>query len=205
MWMLADLSVVAIAIVIERLFFFAASTATPRVCCAQIGQKIAADDLDGAIRCATRTRACCRSILRVRPRARREEPRRHHRRALDRADGEPQLARAQSRRHRYDRRHRAVRRPLRNRARHHPRLPRHRAQGQLDARRRRGRRFGSADHDRRRPVRRRRLGYFLQLLQDAHQGVQPRDDRRGQPAGRDAALPQHRRADPDRPLPADRP
>ena len=50
-------------------------------------------------------------------------------------------------------------------------------------------------------VRRRHLGHFLQLLQVAHQGVQPGHDRRRQPARRDAALPQHRCADPDRPLP----
>ena len=60
------------------------------------------------------------------------------------------------------------------------------------------RRIGSTDHDRRRSVRRRRVRDFLQLLQVAHQGVQPRDDRRGEPARRDAALPQHRCADPDR-------
>jgi hypothetical protein len=41
-------------------------------------------------------------------------------------------------------------------------------------------------------------GHLLQLLQDPHQGVQPGDDRGGQPARRDAPLPQHRRRDPDR-------
>ena len=45
-------------------------------------------------------------------------------------------------------------------------------------------------------------GGVLQLLQVAHQDLQPGDDRRRQPARRNAALPQHRRADSDRALSA---
>ncbi len=81
----------------------------------QIGTKVSADDLDGAIEICNEEPRHASADSRVRPAARRKEPRRHHRRALDRADGAPQLARAQSGDHRNDRRHRAVRRTVRNR------------------------------------------------------------------------------------------
>jgi len=48
MWMLIFLSIVAIAIVIERLLFFATQHSDSKALLRQIGQKIAADDLTGA-------------------------------------------------------------------------------------------------------------------------------------------------------------
>ncbi len=49
MWMLLVLSIVAIAIVIERLMFFAAQHSDSKGLLKALGQKIAADDLNGAM------------------------------------------------------------------------------------------------------------------------------------------------------------
>ncbi len=50
MWGLILLSIVAIAIVFERLFFFATQHSDSKALLKQIGQKIAADDLNGAVK-----------------------------------------------------------------------------------------------------------------------------------------------------------
>jgi biopolymer transport protein ExbB len=49
MWALLLLSIVAVAIVIERLFFFATQHSDSKALLRQLGQKIAADDLSGAM------------------------------------------------------------------------------------------------------------------------------------------------------------
>ncbi len=49
MWMLLVLSIVAIAIVIERLMFFASQHSDSKALLKALGQKIAADDLKGAV------------------------------------------------------------------------------------------------------------------------------------------------------------
>ena len=49
MWALLLLSIVAVAIVIERLFFFATQHSDSKSLLRQLGQKIAADDLTGAM------------------------------------------------------------------------------------------------------------------------------------------------------------
>src|ERR1700739_1297552 len=50
MWILLALSVIVVAIVIERLVFFASQHGDTKGLLRQIGAKIAADDLDGAIK-----------------------------------------------------------------------------------------------------------------------------------------------------------
>ena len=50
MWILLTLSVVVVAIVIERLVFFASQHGDTKGLLRTIGQKIAADDLDGAVK-----------------------------------------------------------------------------------------------------------------------------------------------------------
>jgi biopolymer transport protein ExbB len=50
MWALLALSVIAVAIVIERLFFFATQRSDARALLRQIGERIAADDLTGALK-----------------------------------------------------------------------------------------------------------------------------------------------------------
>jgi biopolymer transport protein ExbB len=50
MWMLLICSIVVVAIVIERLIFFASQHSDTKGLLRQIGAKIAADDLDGAIK-----------------------------------------------------------------------------------------------------------------------------------------------------------
>ena len=203
MWLLLLISIVGLAVVIERLVFFQSrSMAIRKVCCARSERRSPPTISTARSKSARRTSGMLPRILEFG--LRRGEKNRaditdalsialmEHLNSLERNLGD----------HRNDRRHRAVRRSLRNGSRHHPRLPRHRAQGQLDAGRRRGRRFGSADHDGHRSHHRRHRRRVLQLLQVAHQELQPRDDRRGQSARRDAALPQHRLADSDRALPA---
>jgi biopolymer transport protein ExbB/TolQ len=50
MWALLLLSIIAVAIVIERLLFFASQHSDSKGLLRAIGQKIAADDLNGAIK-----------------------------------------------------------------------------------------------------------------------------------------------------------
>ena len=50
MWALLILSIVAVAIVIERLFFFATQRSDSRALLRQIGERISADDLPGALK-----------------------------------------------------------------------------------------------------------------------------------------------------------
>ena len=63
MWMLLICSIVVIAIVIERLIFFASQHSDTKGLLRQIGQKIAADDLDGAIKICQNNKGMLPRIL----------------------------------------------------------------------------------------------------------------------------------------------
>ena len=63
MWMLLLLSVVAIAIVIERLLFFASQHSDSKGLLRALGQKIAADDLSGAIKVCQQNKGMLPKIL----------------------------------------------------------------------------------------------------------------------------------------------
>ena len=63
MWALLVLSVVAVAIVIERLFFFATQHADTRGLLRQIGDRIAADDLAGGLKICKQNRGMLPRIL----------------------------------------------------------------------------------------------------------------------------------------------
>jgi biopolymer transport protein ExbB len=63
MWMLLLLSVIAIAIVIERLFFFASQHGDSRGLLRQIGQRIAADDMEGALNVCRQNKGMLPRIL----------------------------------------------------------------------------------------------------------------------------------------------
>ena len=172
MWVLLVMSVIAVAIVIERLLFFASQHSDSKGLLKQIGQRIAADDLSGAIKICQQQKGMLPKILEF-GLLRGEK---------NRADITDALSIA-------------LMENLNTLERNLG------AQGQLDPGRRCGGRLGSPDHDCGRAVRCGRRRRLLQLLQDEDQGVQPGDDRRLEPAGGDAALPQHRRADSDRAVP----
>ncbi len=63
MWALLLLSVIAVAIVIERLFFFATQYSDSKALLKQLGQKIAADDLSGAMKTCQTTKGMLPRIL----------------------------------------------------------------------------------------------------------------------------------------------
>ena len=63
MWMLLALSIVAIAIVIERLLFFASQHSDSKGLLRAIGQRIAADDLPGAIKICRQNKGMLPKIL----------------------------------------------------------------------------------------------------------------------------------------------
>ena len=63
MWALLLLSVIAVAIVIERLFFFATQKSDARALLRQIGERIAADDLPGALKVVRQNRGMLPRIL----------------------------------------------------------------------------------------------------------------------------------------------
>jgi biopolymer transport protein ExbB len=63
MWMLLILSVVAIAIVIERLLFFSSQHSDSKGLLRALGQKIAADDLSGAIKVCQQNKGMLPKIL----------------------------------------------------------------------------------------------------------------------------------------------
>ncbi|MGB8266073.1 MAG: MotA/TolQ/ExbB proton channel family protein [Candidatus Velthaea sp.] len=63
MWILMVLSVLAIAIVIERLFFFATQHADSKALLRQIGQRVAADDLSGALKICQENKGMLPRIL----------------------------------------------------------------------------------------------------------------------------------------------
>ncbi len=63
MWMLLLLSIVAIAIVIERLLFFASQHSDSKGLLRALGQKIAADDLNGAIKVCQQNKGMLPKIL----------------------------------------------------------------------------------------------------------------------------------------------
>jgi biopolymer transport protein ExbB len=63
MWILILLSVLAIAIVIERLFFFATQHADSKSLLRQIGAKVAADDLGGALKICQQNKGMLPRIL----------------------------------------------------------------------------------------------------------------------------------------------
>lgn len=63
MWMLLILSVVAIAIVIERLLFFSSQHSDSKGLLRAIGQRIAADDLPGAIKICKQNKGMLPKIL----------------------------------------------------------------------------------------------------------------------------------------------
>ena len=63
MWALLALSVIAVAIVIERLFFFATQRCDARALLRQIGERIAADDLPGALKVVRQNRGMLPRIL----------------------------------------------------------------------------------------------------------------------------------------------
>ncbi len=63
MWILLLLSIVAIAIVIERLFFFATQHGDSKALLREIAQRIAADDIDGALRVCASNRGMLPRIL----------------------------------------------------------------------------------------------------------------------------------------------
>jgi biopolymer transport protein ExbB len=63
MWALLLLSVIAVAIVIERLFFFATQKSDSRALLRQIGERIAADDLPGALKVVRQNRGMLPRIL----------------------------------------------------------------------------------------------------------------------------------------------
>ena len=93
MWLLLLISVLGLAVVIERLVFFQMQHGDTKGLLRQIGTKVSADDLDGAIAVCKKTRGMLPRILEFGLAAARRT-RRHPRRALDRADGASQLARA---------------------------------------------------------------------------------------------------------------
>lgn len=63
MWILLALSVIVVAIVIERLVFFASQHGDTKGLLRQIGSKIAADDLDGAIKICQQNKGMLPRIL----------------------------------------------------------------------------------------------------------------------------------------------
>jgi len=63
MWALLLLSVIAVAIVIERLLFFASQKSDSRALLRQIGERIAADDLQGALKVTRQSRGMLPRIL----------------------------------------------------------------------------------------------------------------------------------------------
>jgi biopolymer transport protein ExbB len=63
MWILLVLSVVAIAIVIERLLFFASQHSDSKGLLRTLGQKIAANDLAGAIKVCQQNKGMLPKIL----------------------------------------------------------------------------------------------------------------------------------------------
>ena len=63
MWILLALSVIVVAIVIERLVFFASQHGDTKGLLRQIGAKIAADDLDGAIKICQQNKGMLPRIL----------------------------------------------------------------------------------------------------------------------------------------------
>jgi biopolymer transport protein ExbB len=63
MWALLGLSIIAVAIVIERLFFFATQRSDARALLRQIGERIAADDLPGALNVCRQSRGMLPRIL----------------------------------------------------------------------------------------------------------------------------------------------
>jgi biopolymer transport protein ExbB len=63
MWMLLVLSIVAIAIVIERLLFFSSQHSDSKGLLRALGQKIAADDLSGAVRVCQQNKGMLPKIL----------------------------------------------------------------------------------------------------------------------------------------------
>jgi len=63
MWILLILSIAVVAIVIERLVFFASQHGDTKGLLRQIGQKIAADDLDGAIKICQQNKGMLPRIL----------------------------------------------------------------------------------------------------------------------------------------------
>ena len=202
MWLLLLISVVGLAVVIERLVFFQTQHADTKGLLRQIGTKVSADDLDGAIEVCKKNRGMLPRILEFGLR----------RGEKNRADITDALSIALMEHLNSLERNLAIIgtiaviapfvglfgtvlgiiRAFQDIA----------LEGQLDAGRRRGGRLGSADHHRDRSDHRGHRRGVLQLLQVAHQELQPGDDRRRQPARRDAALPQHRRADTDRALSA---
>ena len=63
MWILLLLSVIAIAIVIERLLFFSSQHSDSRGLLRALGQKIAADDLNGAVKICQQNKGMLPKIL----------------------------------------------------------------------------------------------------------------------------------------------
>jgi biopolymer transport protein ExbB len=63
MWLLLALSIVGLAVVIERLVFFASQHGDTKGLLRAIGQKIAADDIDGAIKVCRSQRGMLPRIL----------------------------------------------------------------------------------------------------------------------------------------------
>lgn len=63
MWALLLLSIIAVAIVIERLFFFATQRSDARALLRQLGERIAADDLPGALKICSQNRGMLPRIL----------------------------------------------------------------------------------------------------------------------------------------------
>src|SRR5271165_1150284 len=63
MWALLVLSIIAVAIVIERLFFFASQHTDTRGLLKQIGDRIAADDLGGALKICQQNKGMLPRIL----------------------------------------------------------------------------------------------------------------------------------------------
>jgi len=67
MWMLLVLSVAAVAIVIERLLFFASQHSDSKGLLRSIGQKISADDLPGAIKLCRQNKGVIGTIAVIAP------------------------------------------------------------------------------------------------------------------------------------------
>jgi biopolymer transport protein ExbB len=63
MWALLLLSIIAVAIVIERLLFFSSQRSDSRTLLRKIGERIAADDLDGALKVCQTSRGMLPRIL----------------------------------------------------------------------------------------------------------------------------------------------
>src|SRR6202790_830851 len=63
MWMLLVLSIVTVAIVIERLLFFASQHSDSKGLLRAIGQRIAADDLEGAVKLCRQNKGMLPKIL----------------------------------------------------------------------------------------------------------------------------------------------